>query len=234
MSQAAHSVMNITTVDLFNEYLNNSSEKALLIDFFASWCGPCKMIAPKIEQLSKEYINVQFIKINVDKMQEIAQEYKISAMPTFVFIKNKQEISRVRGADIDSIINQLDALNASIQTVQQYKQIGNYSYSHKKDINQALKNYQIALRMLQSLDGYLVKHKDIYIALHCNIALMYLKIGGVDNFNNCIRHCNEVLRKGIDPYNEKAFLRKGEAFMSMNQYKNAKSVYSKYMKYDPG
>merc|ERR1712003_343970 len=84
--------------------------------------------------------------------------------------------------------------------------------------------------MLKSMDK---PQKEMFIKLHCNIALMHLKLGGHDHLNDCIRHCNEVLRKGVDPFNEKAFLRKGEAFMALNEFKNAKAVYSIYMKYDP-
>eukprot|EP01084_Bolivina_argentea_P137250 241722_1 len=92
----AANVVNVTTTDVFNGYLEQS--KPLLIDFYATWCGPCKMIAPKIEQLSHEYPNVQFLKVDVDKMQALSQKYQIQAMPTFIFIKNKQVIARIQGA----------------------------------------------------------------------------------------------------------------------------------------
>lgn len=191
------------------------------------------MIAPKIEELSKEYKDIQFLKIDVDKMGEISQQYGIQAMPTFVFIKNEKEVSRTQGADINGIINQITALTATIETVEQYKQKGNNAYSNDKNYNEALKNYQLGLKTLQSLTDYMSKYKELYIKFHTNIALMYLKIGGDENSNNCIRHCNEVLRKEIDQFNQKAYLRKGEAFMNMNNYKSAKAVYGQYMKYDP-
>ena len=190
------------------------------------------MIAPKIEQLSNEYQNIQFLKIDVDKMGQLSQEYGIQAMPTFVFIKNGKEVSRTKGADINAIINQISVLSANIETVQQYKQKGNYEYSKNNNYVEALKNYQNGLKMLESL-GSLDEHKQLFIKFHTNIALMYLKIGGDENNNNCIRHCNEVLRKEIDPFNQKAFLRKGEAFINLKNYKNAKAVYGQYMKYDP-
>merc|ERR1712223_1496403 len=59
--------------------------KLVVIDFFATWCGPCKMIAPKIEQMAGEMVNVVFLKVDVDEAEDVAQEYNISAMPTFVF-----------------------------------------------------------------------------------------------------------------------------------------------------
>ena len=63
-----------------------------MIDFFATWCGPCKMIAPKIEQMAGEMANVVFLKVDVDEAEDVAQEYNISAMPTFVFLKNGQKV----------------------------------------------------------------------------------------------------------------------------------------------
>ena len=63
-----------------------------MIDFFATWCGPCKMIAPKLEQMDKDMDNVVFLKVDVDEAEDVAQEYNISAMPTFVFLKNGQKV----------------------------------------------------------------------------------------------------------------------------------------------
>lgn len=70
-----------------------AGDKLIVIDFFAMWCGPCKMIAPKYEELSKENTNVIFLKVDVDDNEEIAVKYEISSMPTFVFIKNNQVVS---------------------------------------------------------------------------------------------------------------------------------------------
>merc|ERR1712176_1356194 len=233
MAQQAHSVVNVNNQTEFDQYIACSDKKPILIDFYATWCGPCKAIAPKIESLSNEYSNVQFLKVDVDKLSQISEQYKITAMPTFVFIKNKREISRTQGADMNGIMNQLNSLSASIGTVNAQKAKGNYAYATNKNPSEALKCYQSALGMLESLDNFMENHKDLFIKLHCNIALMHLKLNGNDNLNACIRHCNEVLRKGVDPFNQKAFLRKGEAFMAMNEFKNAKAVYSIYMKYDP-
>eukprot|EP01083_Nonionella_stella_P224621 799428_1 len=111
-------VVDVTTENMFEEYFENSDSKPLLIDFYATWCGPCKQIAPKLAQLSTQYTNIQFLKIDVNKLEDLSQEYQISAMPTFVFIRNKKEISRIRGADINGIIKQLNTLTANIETVQ--------------------------------------------------------------------------------------------------------------------
>ena len=56
----------------------------VLVDFYADWCGPCKMVAPIIEELSQEKENVKFIKVNVDNHEEIAKEYGIMSIPTMI------------------------------------------------------------------------------------------------------------------------------------------------------
>lgn len=71
----------------------------VVVDFFAEWCGPCKGIAPKLEELSKKYPNVKFIKVDVDKVEEVAQEKGISAMPTFHFYVKGTLVDEMKGAD---------------------------------------------------------------------------------------------------------------------------------------
>ena len=226
-------VVNGSSTQQFRGYVQKSDQIPCVVDFFATWCGPCKQIAPQIAKLAAQYQNIAFLKVDVDQLKDIAAEYNITAMPTFVFLRGRKEVSRVKGADINAVHQQIIALTASIDRVQQYKQLGNAAYTQKQNFGEALSQYQTALSMLQSIGGFMDNHKDTFIKLQCNIALMYLKLGGHENLNHCIRHCNEVLRKGVDPFNEKAFLRKGEAFMAMEEYKSAKNVYGAFMKYDP-
>ena len=71
----------------------------VLVDFFATWCGPCKMIAPAVEQLAEEYAGKAAVyKVDVDEAQDIGMEYKIMSIPTLVFFKDGQEAERIRGA----------------------------------------------------------------------------------------------------------------------------------------
>ncbi|UJR33485.1 hypothetical protein I4U23_020930 [Adineta vaga] len=83
--------------------LERAENKLVLIDFFATWCGPCVKAAPAIEKLSESYPNAIFLKIDVDQCETEARQYEISAMPTFVFIRQSKELERIRGADIDAI-----------------------------------------------------------------------------------------------------------------------------------
>lgn len=75
----------------------------VLVDFFATWCGPCKMIAPVLDKFSKEYEQVSFYKVDVDKLSEVAARFEISAMPTFLFFQNGEVVSKVTGANAAAI-----------------------------------------------------------------------------------------------------------------------------------
>ncbi|TPX70435.1 hypothetical protein SpCBS45565_g01819 [Spizellomyces sp. 'palustris'] len=70
-----------------------------LNNFHATWCGPCKMIAPKFEEFSKKYTKAVFIKIDVDEVPEVAEKAGVSAMPTFHIYKNGQKEAEIVGAN---------------------------------------------------------------------------------------------------------------------------------------
>jgi len=68
----------------------DSSDMAVVVDFWAPWCGPCKMLAPVMEQLDKEYAGkIKFVKVDIDKNPEISSKYNISSIPTIMVFKNK-------------------------------------------------------------------------------------------------------------------------------------------------
>ena len=76
-----------------------NSEVPVLIDFYADWCGPCKMMGPVVEELAKEYDGkVKVGKINVDEQPELAQKYGVMSIPYFAFIKNGELVSDEMGA----------------------------------------------------------------------------------------------------------------------------------------
>uniref|UniRef100_A0A194AK15 Thioredoxin n=1 Tax=Pinctada fucata TaxID=50426 RepID=A0A194AK15_PINFU len=103
----------VTLVKTKEEFDGKLKEKPLaLVDFYADWCGPCRMIAPKIEEFAKEFTNVTFLKVNVDESSEISEEYEISAMPTFKLFREGKVVKEVVGASEAKIKEALEELVA--------------------------------------------------------------------------------------------------------------------------
>ncbi len=71
----------------------------VVIDFYATWCGPCKVIAPMYEKLAQTYSELTCLKVDVDESQELVDKYDISCMPTFIFLKDGQVVKKVEGGD---------------------------------------------------------------------------------------------------------------------------------------
>lgn len=69
----------------------------VFVDFFATWCGPCKLTAPIIEQLAEEYKDIKFVQVDVDQNGELATEYSIFSIPTFIIFKNGEVVSQFSG-----------------------------------------------------------------------------------------------------------------------------------------
>ncbi len=83
--------------DNFNEEVMNS-DKPVLLDFYADWCGPCKMIAPSIAEIAEERSDIKVGKINVDNEPELASKFGVMSIPTLVVIKNGQIAAQSVGA----------------------------------------------------------------------------------------------------------------------------------------
>ncbi len=93
----------------FNSLIN--SDSLVVIDFFATWCGPCKMLSPVLENVSNVLNNVEFIKVDIDQFNELASQYKVQSVPTIVFMKNGNEINRHIGyIDEDNLVEKIKNL----------------------------------------------------------------------------------------------------------------------------
>ena len=84
------------TEDNFDEVVGKS-EVPVLVDFWASWCGPCKMLSPVVEQLSGEVQDVKFVGLDVDDSERLAMKYGISSIPCLVLFENGEEVKRSVG-----------------------------------------------------------------------------------------------------------------------------------------
>ena len=93
----AEGILVVTTSTWDKEVLK--ADKLVMVDFWAVWCGPCRMIAPSIEELSKEYADkLKVVKLNTDENPDIASKYKIMGIPTVMFFKNGEKLDQVVGA----------------------------------------------------------------------------------------------------------------------------------------
>lgn len=81
----------------FNQEVLNS-DKPVLMDFWAPWCGPCRMVVPLVEEIAKERFDIKVVKINVDEEQELAMQFGVMSIPTLVVMKNGKIVNQVTGA----------------------------------------------------------------------------------------------------------------------------------------
>lgn len=84
------------------------SQKPVLVDFYADWCGPCKMLSPVVDKVAEESEDIKVVKINVDEAQDLAMKYQVMSIPTLVVIKDGKEIKRSVGlVDKNEIMNMI-------------------------------------------------------------------------------------------------------------------------------
>ena len=102
------SVINLNEKNFEEEVVK--SEKTVLIDFWASWCGPCRMMSPVVDEIAEEMKdNIKVCKINIDEEQNLAVKYNVMSIPTFVVLKNGKEVGRTVGVqDKQEIIKMLN------------------------------------------------------------------------------------------------------------------------------
>lgn len=92
---SGHAIEHVTTADFPSKVLQ--STKPVLVDFYADWCPPCRMLAPVLQEVAKEVDHVDIVKVNVDQEPRLASQYRVSAIPTLILFKDGQPVERVTG-----------------------------------------------------------------------------------------------------------------------------------------
>jgi len=101
-------IVKIHSAEEFNKLTQDFSDKVIIIDFWAVWCSPCMMFAPIFEKIQKErYQDFIFVKVNVDEVGSIAQNYRITGIPTTLFIKDNKVIHKIVGAVNEDYMNRI-------------------------------------------------------------------------------------------------------------------------------
>ncbi|XP_055332171.1 thioredoxin-2-like [Paramacrobiotus metropolitanus] len=94
------SLKDIDSKDSMKRLLSKAGDELVIAEFYATWCGSCTKVAPAYEQLAEKYADsAQFVKVDVDKADDIHPEYKVTATPTFVFIKDGKAIDQFQGSN---------------------------------------------------------------------------------------------------------------------------------------
>lgn len=99
----------ISSVAAFSDLL--SANKKVVVDFYADWCGPCKMMSPILDRLAVAHADVTFVKVNVDEAQELTRHCGVSAMPTFIAFVNGGKVGEIKGADKAGLERLISSMN---------------------------------------------------------------------------------------------------------------------------
>ncbi|KAI4321614.1 hypothetical protein MLD38_034977 [Melastoma candidum] len=98
-------VIGCHSVESWKEQIQKGTDlkKLVVVDFTASWCGPCRVMAPILADIAKKMPHVMFLKVDVDELETVAKEWEVEAMPTFIFLKEGKLVEKIVGAKKDDL-----------------------------------------------------------------------------------------------------------------------------------
>jgi thioredoxin 1 len=89
----------------FSKVINDSKNRLVVVDFFATWCFPCTMMAPIFGRLAEKYKDVKFVKIDVDNASNLADKYEISSIPCIIFFKEGKVVDKIEGSTSEEMLS---------------------------------------------------------------------------------------------------------------------------------
>ena len=114
MNSATLNIVSATDADFEKEAIDASNDRVVVVDFWAAWCGPCKALAPILEQVSVARPHVvRIVKVDVDAEQRLAGRHGVRALPTLAFFRNGRMVKQLVGLQsAEAIVREIDALSA--------------------------------------------------------------------------------------------------------------------------
>lgn len=106
-------VREITSVEEFEAAIAEAGGNLVVVDFFATWCGPCKRIAPAFAEFESVFDGLTTLKVDVDEVAELTDRFDVRAMPTFKFLQNGKEVGEFKGADLKGLTDKITELLAA-------------------------------------------------------------------------------------------------------------------------
>jgi thioredoxin 1 len=116
------------------ELIQIPPNKKVVIDFYATWCGPCARVTPIIDELSEKYEGIKFLKVNVDQADEIAEGFEIGSLPTFIYLNLGNIVNRIEGADLNNILRSIEKLDQIVNQEEEQIELPKKSSRQNEEI----------------------------------------------------------------------------------------------------
>ncbi|EDW41489.1 thioredoxin-2 [Drosophila sechellia] len=123
MAAMQKKVIIVDSKSSFDKLIDDAgTTKYVLVEFFATWCGPCAMIGPRLEQLASDYFGrMVVLKIDVDENEDLAVQYEVNSMPTFLIIKNRVTLIQFVGGNVERVVSTVEKFVGKVEDSKEHK-----------------------------------------------------------------------------------------------------------------